>query len=336
MTPQLLKFHSETPVLMMPNAPSVLKNKRLDGTEMLFTPTRGDKVHISGISRDYHLYIMASRISSSFNTTAEWNAHHKKIDCEIIFHTFPTETIVKAEILFDGSSPYPIPSIIDVSCIKSVKPIQYDNLGYFVGLEFTYTDPNKESNSFFLNAGLMPFLKLINPPKFLTDFNIEYIGIACGPSGTRNVFQRANAHEKAVEIQADIIQKKGNRSLYIFAYNPEFVVLNKRGPSITTSRDMIVSLVKGGANSIYEAMEASLIAYFQPEYNTEFKDFPSKRPHWLTGKINSFDGIVLNINEIEVKLVSDYSNIIASPWTFGQFSTAAQPARPEHIVNINV
>lgn len=336
MTPQLLSFYSKTPILMMPNAPSILKNKKLDGSEVLFTPTRGDKLHVSGISNDYHLYIMASRISSSFKSTAEWDAHSKKIDCEIIFHTFPTETVVKAEILFDGSSPYPIPSIIDVSCIKSVKPIQYDNLSYFVGLEFTYTDPNKESNSFFLNAGLMHFLKLINPPKFLTDFNIEYIGIACGSEGTRNVFQRANAHEKAVEIQADIIQKKGNHSLYIFAYNPEFVVSSKSGPSIITPRDKIISLVKGGANSIYEAMEASLIAYFQPEYNTEFKNFPSKQPHWLTGGFNSLNGMVLDINEIEVSLVSDYSSIKASPWTFGEFSTATQPARPEHIVKIKV
>ncbi|WP_312200750.1 hypothetical protein [Kosakonia cowanii] len=334
MIPQRISYFSGFPVLMMPNAPSKLKNASLTGAPQSFVTRRGDCVHANGLTRDYHLYIMASRINISFSSNVVWDPVGKKVVCDIVFHTFPNVTMVGAEILLDGSSPYPLPPMLDVTKIQTVRPVQYTNHGYLVGLEIICI--NNTTHNYFLNPDLLHYLRFINPPAHLTDFHVEYIGIACGPNGTRDVFKRATAHEKSVEIQADLIQKNGNRALYIFAYDPGYIIESKTGaPSVITTTDVISSLIKGGENSLYEVMEASLIAHFQPHYNIEFKQFPSNEPQWLKKDMQSLNGCVLDVNEIAVTLLSDCS-LHSKPWIFGNLTSSKISAQTFHTVQVSV
>jgi hypothetical protein len=327
---QRLSFFSGAPTLIMPNAASKLIKMNLDGQPVSYTTKRGHNVHASGITSDYHLYIMASRLSSSFSENVVWDKARKKIKCEIIFHTYPKATHVQAEIILDGSSPYPIPSVLELNNIESVKAARYTNQGFHVGLEFIYSNIDK-TKSFLLNSDLMPFLKLINAPANLCDFHVEYLGIACGPNGNSNVFKRANAHEKAAEIQSDLIQRSGNRALYIFTYNPEFLISSKGfAVQAFTSGNVVAAMVKGGLNTLYEVMEASLISYFKPEYNIQFKDFPNTKPNWLDNGFGSINGGFLTIDEIEVTLFSDCSSFVNNPWKFGDLHSQNRPGRGVH------
>ena len=334
MIPQRISYFSGFPLLMMPNAPSMLKNPRLTGAPQSFFTRRCDCVHANGLTRDYHLYIMASRINISFSSNVVWDPVGKKVVCDIVFHTFPNVTMVGAEILLDGSSPYPLPPMLDVTKIQTVRPVQYTNHGYLVGLEIICI--NNTTHNYFLNPDLLHYLRFINPPAHLTDFHVEYIGIACGPNGTRDVFKRATAHEKSVEIQADLIERNGNRALYIFAYDPGYIIESKTcSPSVITTTDVISSLIKGGENSLYEVMEASLIAHFQPHYNIEFKQFPSNEPQVLNKDMQSLNGLVLEVTEMAVTLLADCS-LHSKPWIFGNLTSSKISAQTFHTVQVSV
>ncbi|MBB4189276.1 hypothetical protein GGE07_005958 [Sinorhizobium terangae] len=166
----------------------------------------------------------------------------------------------------------------------------------------------------------------------MTDFKVEYIGIACGPNGDVSVFDRARAHERVNEIQGDLQQHYRNRDLFILAYDPGYVL---RGLTTMSSSAVVESIVKGGIVSAYEAMEASLISYFQPTYNIEFKNFPKSRPGWLQGDLYSLNGVSLRVSRIAATLVSDSSfNIPGARWTFGRLWSEAKAAQAVHFVDL--
>lgn len=336
MQKQTLDFFSGFPVLLSPNAPAKLKKARLDGrTSDVYKDRRGNLVEVSGLTRDYHLYILASRISATFGTYAEWNEQTLTVSTSLLFQTSPTPTEVPVVLVFDGASPYKIPAQLRPRDVKSVSVEPPEHGGLPLGMSFTHKDGS--CVGYMLSPDLLHFVRFPEGHHEITDFKVEYVGIACGPDGNRNIFQRAQAHEKVVEIQGDFQHRFGNRSLFIFAYDPGFLIqAQAQNGMVVTGPNLIPRLVDGGMNSLFEAMEASLIAYFQPEYNVEFKDFPDRRPHWLRGGFQSFDGPVLNVNRITVTLASDSSFNPDGVWSFGRFRSPTRAAKGLHYIEFDV
>lgn len=186
-----------------------------------------------------------------------------------------------------------------------------------------------------LSPDLFHFLRFPDGYHEVTDFIVEYVGIACGEKGNSDVFKRAKAHEKVVEIQGDFQQRFGNRDLFIFAYDPGYLHITKGAPVFTTG-SVLDQIVTGGRNSLYEVMEAILISYFQPLYNFEFKKFPENRPHWLQGGFDCLDGVVLGIDQICVTLASDSSYSPDGTWSFGRFRSLVQAPDTLHYIDIEI
>lgn len=73
MTQQTLEFFSGFPALLSPNAPTILKKAKLDGRRSdEYVDRRGRPVEVSGLSRDYHVYVLASRFAMVFGSKARW------------------------------------------------------------------------------------------------------------------------------------------------------------------------------------------------------------------------------------------------------------------------
>ncbi len=336
MMKQTLEFFSGFPALLAPNTAAKLKKAKLDGRKKdIYKDRRGNRIEVSKLTRDYHVYVLASRISSFFGAEAIWDSDSFTVATSLIFQTYPEITEVPIELCFDGTSPYSIPSNLRPEDICSVSAEPPVTGGLPMGMTFTHKDGSKYG--FMLAPDLMHFIKYQSEHRELTDFHVEYVGIACGPNGNSDVFKRARAHEKVVEIQGDFQQRQGNKSLFIFAYDPGFIIHTQSlGGSMVTGPDIIPRLVKGNMNSLFEAMEASLISYFQPEYNVEFKKFPLNRPNWLQGGFDSFDGPVLDVNRFLVTIASDSSFNPDGEWSFGRFGNKNCPPQELHFIDINV
>ncbi|CAI8714377.1 Lactamase_B domain-containing protein [Pseudomonas chlororaphis] len=336
MIKQTLEFYSGFPTILSPNAAAKLKKAKLDGRNSeIFKDRRGNKVEVIGLSRDYHIYILASRISSIFGSKAIWDNKKLTASTTLIFQTYPIPTEIPISIVLDGSSPYKIPSLLRPHDIINVSVESPEHGGLPMCMKFTHKDGS--GVSLMLSPDLLHYVQFPDGHQEITDFKVEYIGIACGKNGSRTVFQRAEAHEKIVEIQGDFQQRHGNRSLFIFAYDAgyQMYAIADRGVVIT-GQGIIPHLVDGGMNSLFEAMEASLISYFKPEYNKEFIDFPKTRPFWLKGTYRSLDGMVLNVDRICVNLMSDCSFNPDGIWSFGRFRSAAQRPKTLHVVDLNI
>jgi hypothetical protein len=340
MMKQTLSYFSGFPALLSPNAPAVLKKAKLEEKRTGFYRDRhGRMVEAMGLQpNDYHLYVLASRTSAAFGKYAMWDKHRLTVVTTLIFQTFPTSTEVPVELVFDGSSPYQIPSKLNPGKVAKVSVASPAQGALSMGMTFTHDDGT--SSSFCLSPDLLHYVRFPEGYNDYTDFKIEYIGIACGPNGDRNIFDRAYAHEKVVEILGELQQWYGNRSLYIFAYDPGFIISSAGGgQAIMTGPNLITQLVSGGLNSVYEAMEASLISYFQPKYNDEFKNFPKNkpRPKWLkNGSFGSFDSLAVGVNKIQVTLASDSSFNSDGIWSFGRFYSEARKPDTLHFVDIDV
>jgi hypothetical protein len=333
---QQLEYFSGFPVLLNLDAPAMLKNAVLDGrTSEIYKDKRGRNVEVSGLSRDYHLYILASRTTSAFSKEPiQWDAKALRATGSLCFRTYPSESIVPFTLLLDGTSPYKIPAQLRPEDIVSIEAASPRPGGFLLGLKFRHS--NGDERNFFLTPDLFHYIRFDTPTE-LTDFHVEYIGIACGRNGNSDVFKRARAHEKVGEISGAIQRNFGNRDLFIFAYDPAYLLVGKAGAGVLITTDnALKAMVTGGANSLYEALEASLIAHFQPEYNDEFKTFPTYRPNWLQGKLNDLDGMVFGVDRIAVTLATDSSFNAEGAWSFGRFRSDARPPRLLHSFDVSV
>lgn len=312
----------------------MLKKAALDGrTSEVYKDKRGRNVEVSGLSRDYHLYILASRTSSYFSTEPfYWDVNTLRATGSLCFRTYPSESVAPFTLLLDGTSPYKIPVQLRPKEVISIEAVSPRPGGLLLGLKFRHS--NGDELNYFLTPDLFHYIRFGTPTE-LTDFHVEYIGIACGKNGNSDVFKRARAHEKVGEISGAIQRNFGNRDLFLFAYDPAYLLVGQQGAgTLITTDNVLKIMVTGGANSLFEALEASLIAHFQPEYNDEFKNFPKYRPNWLQGKSNDLDGMVFGVDRIAVTLATDSSFNRDSPWSFGRFRSDA--CRPHFLHSFDV
>ncbi len=115
------------------------------------------------------------------------------------------------------------------------------------------------------------------------NFKVLYVGQAYGTGGSRNALERLLKHETLQKIS--IQEPQDTHALYVLlleveADNTVFTIFNPRaqekdedGERISMGLDKLFGTDEAERITLYEA---SLIRYFKPKYNKEFKDsFPS-------------------------------------------------------------
>ncbi|QEL18784.1 hypothetical protein [Limnoglobus roseus] len=119
----------------------------------------------------------------------------------------------------------------------------------------------------------------------LVDLEILYVGQAYGKDGSRTAPQRLTSHETLQKILAEAIQRSPDMQIWIVLFSfGEWLIASFDGRVEVNEEEQKEDLshmwnVLG--TRITEAQrinycEAALIRYFQPQYNTEFKNsFPS-------------------------------------------------------------
>lgn len=115
------------------------------------------------------------------------------------------------------------------------------------------------------------------------DFSVKYIGQAYGQDGSRNALDRLLKHETLQRISLLGVPEGHHLTLLLLSIQPKnqlFTVFNpfakskdEDGVRIRSGLDKLFNTNEAERITLYEA---SLIRYFYPEYNKEFKDsFPS-------------------------------------------------------------
>ncbi|MES9962184.1 MAG: hypothetical protein ABW116_01465 [Candidatus Sedimenticola sp. 20ELBAFRAG] len=151
------------------------------------------------------------------------------------------------------------------------------------------------------------------------NFEVKYIGQAYGKDGSRNAIDRLLKHETLQKISLKGIPEGYRLSLLLLAIQPNnqlFTIMNPfakntdEGPErIKTGLDKLFNTTEQERITLYEA---SLIRYFYPEFNKEFKDsFPSTNLKVLQDCYEKdFGGVVAEIciDELPFKLFTDNVN----------------------------
>ncbi|SOD55341.1 hypothetical protein SAMN06296416_10717 [Pseudoxanthomonas wuyuanensis] len=115
------------------------------------------------------------------------------------------------------------------------------------------------------------------------DFNVKYIGQAYGHDGSRNALDRLLKHETLQRISLLGIPDGYRLAVLLLSIQPSNQLYTVFNP-FAKNKDEDGERVKSGLDKLYNTSEAerttlyeaSLIRYFYPEYNKEFKDsFPS-------------------------------------------------------------
>ncbi len=150
----------------------------------------------------------------------------------------------------------------------------------------------------------------------VVNFEVKYIGQAYGKDGSRNAVDRLLKHETLQKISLKGIPDGYKLTLLLLEVQPQnqlFTVFNPRAEN----KDESSSRIKAGLDKLYGTTEqerialyeASLIRYFSPEFNKEFKNsFPSTNLKILQDCYEKdFAGVVAEIciDELPFKLFSE-------------------------------
>lgn len=115
------------------------------------------------------------------------------------------------------------------------------------------------------------------------DFTVKYIGQAYGQDGSRNALDRLLRHETLQRISILGIPGGYRLAVLLLSIQPNNQLFTVFNP-FAKNKDEDGKRVKAGLDKLFDTSEAerttlyeaSLIRYFYPEYNKEFKDsFPS-------------------------------------------------------------
>lgn len=138
----------------------------------------------------------------------------------------------------------------------------------------------------------------------IIDFDIQYIGQAYGQDGSRNALDRLLKHETLQKISLRGVPHGYRLTLLLLSIEPNNQLLTVLNP-FAQNKDEDGSRIQAGLDKLFNTneqeritlYEASLIRYFYPEYNKEFKDsFPSTNLKVLNDCYNKdFSAIVAEI-----------------------------------------
>ena len=147
-------------------------------------------------------------------------------------------------------------------------------------------------------------------------FDVKYIGQAYGKSGSRNAIDRLLKHETLQKISLKGVPDGHVLSLLLLAVEPNNQLLTVMNP-FAKNKDSDGERIKSGLDKLFNTnererialYEASLIRYFMPEYNKEFKNsFPSTNLKILQDCYNKdFSAVVAEIciDELPYNLKSE-------------------------------
>ncbi|MFP8965240.1 hypothetical protein ACKC9G_01480 [Pokkaliibacter sp. CJK22405] len=148
------------------------------------------------------------------------------------------------------------------------------------------------------------------------NFEVKYIGQAYGVDGSRNAIDRLLRHETLQKISLKGIPAGYRLSLLLLAIQPNNQLITMMNP-FAKNKEEGASRIKAGLEKLFDTneqervtlYEASLIRYFYPEFNKEFKDsFPSTNLKVLQDCYDKdFSGVVAEIcfDELPFKLFSE-------------------------------
>ena len=148
------------------------------------------------------------------------------------------------------------------------------------------------------------FLHDISKIKDVLPLKVAYVGQSYGDYGERKVDKRLVSHKTLQEIYSDIINAEPDKEvqLYVSEFSCELV-----GTHIKDSIPSSVTCFQYDADDsidhrlVINLVEASLIRYFQPEYNEKFKyNFPSKE------HVSYREAYELDFNMIRVEVGSPF------------------------------
>lgn len=117
----------------------------------------------------------------------------------------------------------------------------------------------------------------------IVDFDVKYIGQAYGQDGSKHALDRLLKHETLQKIAIRGVPDGYKLTVLLLSVQPNNQLFTVFNP-FAKNRDDDGSRVKAGLDKLFNTneqerialYEASLIRYFYPEYNKEFKDsFPS-------------------------------------------------------------
>lgn len=148
------------------------------------------------------------------------------------------------------------------------------------------------------------------------DFKVLYIGQAFGESGSRNALDRLKKHETLQKIAVKGIPDGYSLTILMLAiepanqlvtvFNPWAKEKNQGTERIKRGLDKLFGTTEAERTTLYEA---SLIRYFQPKFNKEFKNsFPSTNMKLLADCYEKdFSALVaeISIDELPFQLFSD-------------------------------
>ncbi len=148
------------------------------------------------------------------------------------------------------------------------------------------------------------------------DFDVKYIGQAYGKDGSRNALDRLLKHETLQKIALKGIPETHKLTLLLLTVVPNSQLFTFFNP-FAKNKDNDGTRIRAGLEKLYETSEqeritlyeASLIRYFSPEYNIEFKNsFPSTNLKVLQACYEKdFSAVVAEIciDELPFRLRSD-------------------------------
>lgn len=148
------------------------------------------------------------------------------------------------------------------------------------------------------------------------NFEVKYIGQSYGKDGSRNAIDRLLKHETLQKISLQGIPDGYHLSLLLIQIQPNNQLFTLINP-FAQNDDDAKSRIRSGVDKLFDTTEqerislyeASLIRYFSPQYNKEFKNsFPSTNLKILQDCYEKdFSGIVSEIclDDLPYKLFSD-------------------------------
>lgn len=149
----------------------------------------------------------------------------------------------------------------------------------------------------------------------LVNFEVKYVGQAYGKDGSRNALDRLKKHETLQKIALKGVPNGYRLSLLLLAIQPNNQLFTVMNP-FAKNKDDGKARIKAGIDKLFNTTEqerttlyeASLIRYFYPEFNKEFKNsFPSTNLAVLQDCYEKdFSGVVAEIciDELPFKLFS--------------------------------
>lgn len=148
------------------------------------------------------------------------------------------------------------------------------------------------------------------------DFDVKYIGQAYGKDGSRNALDRLLKHETLQKIALKGIPETHKLTLLLLTVVPNSQLFTFFNP-FAKNKDDDGARIRAGLDKLFKTneqeritlYEASLIRYFSPEYNIEFKNsFPSTNLKVLQDCYDKdFSAVVaeIYIDELPFRLRSD-------------------------------